>query len=219
MSRAGAYACVYFKGKRIRLRHWGSPDAKTAYANFVLDLQSSRSSVGNRKRKKDSQNAVLVSELANDFYIQVASKMDKTECAHFKMVIRYLTEVYGGLVANAFSPKKLKRVREQMVKRGTLCRKMINRYIDRIIRIFSWGVVEEVVRPRVVHSLREVRSLRQGAVGTHDNPEREPISDSVVRRTLPFMSPTVRAMVQVRYSWQAVSFPAARSTRMVRRYE
>ena len=84
-----------------------------------------------------------------------------------------------------------------MVNVGTLCRKSVNDYVRRIISIFAWGVEEETVNPIVVHALREVKALQKGEPGTFDNPPRQEVSDDVVKRTLPFMSPTVAAMTQV----------------------
>jgi len=78
-----------------------------------------------------------------------------------------------------------------------MCRNHINDYARRIIRVFSWGVQEELVKPDVVAALREVKSLRKGEEGTHDNPPRKPVSVDAVRRTLAGASPTVSAMIQV----------------------
>jgi len=84
-----------------------------------------------------------------------------------------------------------------MIETGRMCRSHINDYTRRVIRVFSWGVQEELVEPDIVAALREVKSLRKGEEGTHDNPPRKPVSVDVVRRTLPGASPTVSAMIQV----------------------
>jgi integrase len=84
-----------------------------------------------------------------------------------------------------------------MVRAGTLCRSQINKHIGRIARIFTWGVEEEVVPSNIVHALQAVKDLRKGEQGTYDNPPREEVPDDVVKRTLPFMSPTVAAMVKL----------------------
>ena len=84
-----------------------------------------------------------------------------------------------------------------MVETGRLCRKTVNDYTRRIVQMFSWGCEEEYVDSSVVNALREVKSLRKGEPGTFDNPPRKEVADDIVRRTLPFMSPTVAAMVQL----------------------
>jgi integrase len=45
--------------------------------------------------------------------------------------------------------------------------------------------------------LKAVKALRKGDKGTFEHEERQPVPDDVVRRTLPFMPPTLRAMIQL----------------------
>ena len=139
----------------------------------------------------------LVSELAADYLKYVTPRLDNSHILHFRYTIGYLIGTYGDIFVNEFSPKKLKTVRSRMVETGRLCRKTVNDYTRRIVQMFSWGCEEEYVDPTVVGALREVKSLRKGEPGTFDNPPRREVSDDVVQRTLPFMSPTVAAMVQI----------------------
>jgi integrase len=74
---------------------------------------------------------------------------------------------------------------------------LVNKYANFIIFIFGWGVENELVPETTWRALKAVKSLPQGYPGTFDNEEREPVSDDVIRRTLPFMPPTLRAMVIV----------------------
>jgi integrase len=125
--------------------------------------------------------------------------MGKVDYLNFKYAVGYLAEVYGELAVNEFSPKKLKLVRSQMVKAGTLCRDTVNRYTKYIKRIFAWGVEEEFVNANVSHGLRVVKALREGEEGTFDHAEREAVPNDVIDATLPFMPPTVAAIVQVQW--------------------
>jgi integrase len=93
------------------------------------------------------------------------------------------------------TPKKLRTVREQMVKTGRLCRKTINGYITQLVRIFSWGCEEELVSPSTAGALKILKPLPKGEPSTFDHPKRRNVSDAVIRRTLPFLSATVAAMV------------------------
>ena len=65
--------------------------------------------------------------------------------------------------------------------------------------MFSLGVEEEVCNVQTVAALREVKTLRKGAAGTFDNPPRQAVPDEVVRQTLPFLTPTLQAMVQLQW--------------------
>jgi integrase len=74
---------------------------------------------------------------------------------------------------------------------------MVNDYIRRIVSIFEWGVENELVQETTYRTLKTVKALPEGHPGTFENPAREHVPDEVIKRTLPFMPPTVSAMVQV----------------------
>jgi hypothetical protein len=194
LTRSGNYACVYYGGQRHRLGIWGSPEAKIAYTRFIAELQASPVTIGVTQQPGAD---VLIAELAAGYFKSIQDRMHPSHISHFKVTIGHLVEMYGDIPVNAFSPKKLKAVRNQMVRSGELCRKVVNDYISRIVQIFSWGVGEELVLPNTIAALREVKSLRKGELGTFDNPPRKEVPDDVVQRTLPYMSPTVRAMVMI----------------------
>ena len=117
---------------------------------------------------------------------------------HFRLAAKWvLKSGYGDCPVNEFTPKKLKAVRENMIKGGTLCRKQINAYKNYIIRFFRWAGEEEMLdKPDVVTALRCVRNLRKGEFGTRDNPKTVGVPYDVVLRTLPFLLPIIQAMVR-----------------------
>ena len=195
MYRDRNQAVSKYKGKRIYHGAWGTPEAEKSYKRFIAALLESPT----LPLRIDKDTDVLISELADAFLESIESRMDRTEYKHFKYAIGYLADVYGELAVNEFSPKKLKVARAQMVKTGTLCRRTINRYIGKIRRIFTWGVSEEIVQSNVADALKAVKDLRTGEEGTFDHPEREAVPEWVIATTLPFLSPTLAAMVQVQW--------------------
>ena len=194
MCRDRNQAFSWYKGERVYHGVWGSPEAEKNYKRFIAALLENPILP---LRDSKTGSSALVSELAAGFLDNVESRTNRTDFLHFKTAIGYLIGIYGELSVDEFSPKKLKVVRNQMVKAGTLCRRMVNSYTARIIRIFTWGVEEEYINPNVVAALREVKNLQKGEQGTFDNPPREDVPDDVIKRTLPFMSPTVAAMVKL----------------------
>jgi len=178
----------WHNGKRIYHGVWGSPEAEKSYRRFIAALLESPA----LPLRIDKDTDVLVSELADAFLGQHESRMGKADYTNFQYAVGYLA-------VNEFSPKKLKEVRSKMVKAGTLCRSTVNRYIKYIKRIFAWGVEEELVNANVGLGLRAVKALREGEEGTFDHPEREAVPYEVVAATLPFLPPTVAAMVQLQW--------------------
>ena len=194
-------AFAWHKGKRVYFGVAGTDEADRNYNQFIHSLTRAPTvSVPDASQRGGSRagtHSTLVSELAADYLKYVTPRLDNSHILHFKYTIGYLIGTYGDLFVNDFSPKKLKTVRSRMVETGRLCRKTVNDYTRRIVQIFSWGCEEEWVDPTVVAALREVKSLRKGEPGTFDNPPRKEVPDDVVLQTLPFMSPTVAAMVQI----------------------
>ena len=142
-------------------------EAEKSYRRFIAAL--SEGPVLPPQVGKDGGDS-LISEIATAFLAHIESRnMDKTDLGHFKTAIGYLVETYGELSGNEFSPKKLKAVRSQMVKAGTLCRNTVNKYTKYIKRIFSWGVEEELVNANIGLGLRAVKALREGEEGTFDH--------------------------------------------------
>jgi hypothetical protein len=181
-------------GQRIYHGVYGSQEAKQAYKRFIAALLENPTLPPVR-----SSEDILVSELCNAFMQYHASRLHESHVVHFGLTIGFLVELYGDIAVDELSPKKLKTVRRQMVKTGRLCRNQINDYMRRIVRIFRWGVEEELVRGATWDALKAVNALRKGEEGTFDHPPRQPVPIDVVRRTLPFLPPTVAAMVQLHY--------------------
>jgi integrase len=114
------------------------------------------------------------------------------------VVLDFLAPLCGdGTPVDGFKPSLLKKVREEIVKSRRFCRRTANRCVNSIITIFRWGVENDLVLETTWRALKAVRPLQKGDLGTFEHEERQPVPDDVVRRTLPFMPPTLRAMVQL----------------------
>jgi len=187
-------AVVYSNGRPHYLGRHGSPESKVAYARFVSELQANPAFSPSK-----GEEHVNVSELTAAFLDYAKSSIDKISYGHCRVIILdFLNKLYGdGTPVDDFKPSCLKLVREEMIRSGRLSRKTINDHIRRLIRIFAWGVENDMVQETVWNALKAVKLLSEGHPGTFENEERQPVSDDVIRRTLPFMPPTVRAMVIV----------------------
>ena len=202
---------VWLDGKRHYLSANGRKDAEVKRKQFLANLWLGNSPIpsGTGRRSPPVQErggsppqaiesgGMLVAELADAFLEHHALRLSKTEVQNYKYAIGYLVELFGSLPVNEITPKKLRSVRDLMVQSGRLCRKTVNGFVTRLVRVFTWGCEEEWVGANVAGALKMIKHLPQGELGTFDHEEREPVSDDVIRRTLPFMPPTLRAMVQI----------------------
>ena len=192
--RSGKYAVVYQHGKRIYLGDYGSQESQVAYSRFVAEIQASPVLILTR-----GETNITVKELATTFLDYAKVNTSPTDYSFIRVIVLdFLVKLYGdGTLVDEFTPKCLKLVREEMVKSRRFCRKIVNRCVNSIISIFVWGVENELVPETTWRALKAVKSLQAGYPGTYENKERDPVPDDIIRRTLPFMPPTLRAMVQL----------------------
>jgi integrase len=78
-----------------------------------------------------------------------------------------------------------------------LCRTTINQRIGCIKRILKWAVSEQLVPPGVYHGLQAVDGLRRGRSAAKEAEPVRPVPDVHVDAVLPFLPPTVAAMVRL----------------------
>jgi integrase len=187
------YAAVYRNGKTIYLGIYGSPESKIAYARFVAELKADTTPY-----TPDNKEHITVQALVLSFLDHVKGTITPQSYGHHRSAIRALLKLYGNdtLVGN-FTPSCLKLFRQELINSKRLCRKMVNDHTRRIVSMFTWGVSEELVKPHTEAALKAVKPLPKGYPGTFDHPEREDVPDDIIIRTLPFMPPTIQAMVKV----------------------
>ena len=192
-SKLKQYAVVYFQGKIHYLGSYGSPESKAAYARFVAE-----SRVDPILLQPQEGETVTIPDLVAAFFEHAKPTLDDATFGHYRTIAGdFLLKLYGDAAVDDFKPRSLKLVRSEMIQSRRFCRNVINAYTRRIVSLFHWGVSEELVNPNTHLALKAVKSLPKGYPGTYDNPEREEVPDEVIKRTLPFLAPTVAAMVQV----------------------
>ena len=198
-TKVNGRAAVYYGGKTHYLGGlYGSPESKVAYARFIAELEA-KPTVPTSSASGEGPFAATVSELAAAFLDHAKANINPTDYAHYRtIVLDFLDKLYGdNTPVESFTPRCLKLIRDEMIRSRRFCRNIINKYIKFTVSIFGWGVENELAAETTWRALKAVKSLQKGHEGTFDHKEREAVPDSVVIRTLPFMPPTLRAMVQL----------------------
>jgi integrase len=128
------------------------------------------------------------------------------ELANCRLALRPLVHLYGGLAAADLGPLKLKAVRELMVvgyshpdygRQQPLSRGQVNSRVQRVLRVYRWGVGEELVPVAVFQALKAVPGLPKGRSAARETEPVLPVAEGVVERTLPHLRAGPRAMVRV----------------------
>ena len=147
-----------------------------------------------------TSEVITVKELIAKFYQYAQSHYRKNgkstgTAEGFRPALRPPKKMYGGIRVSDFGPKSLKTLQQAMIKDG-LSRRYINDNIERIRRVFRWGVSEELVPVSVFRGLGTVAGLAKGRSGARETAPIGPVSDHDVEATLPFLPPIVADMVK-----------------------
>jgi integrase len=76
-------------------------------------------------------------------------------------------------------------------------RKNINRAVNRIRGMFKWAAASELAPASVHHGLMAVAGLKVGRCEARETEPIQPVADSIVDAVLPFLTSTVKAMIQL----------------------
>jgi integrase len=119
-----------------------------------------------------------------------------SEVASILSAAKVLKQMYGRDPVNDFGPLRLQAVQQSMI-RANWTRSNINKQAQRIVRMFRWGVSQELVRPDVAQALRDVQGLHKGRTEARESAPVRPVEDSVVNATLEHLPATVADMVRL----------------------
>lgn len=181
-------AVVTLDGRDVYLGVHGTPASRKAYDRAVAEWLANG-------RKLVSVAPVTVAELVVRYLAFVDARYRSKEPQNIRLAIRPARELYGTVPVVEFGPLALKAVRKGMVD-ADVCRTLVNRRVQAIVRMFKWGVAEELVPSATWEALRSVEGLRRGVVDARESDPVKPVPDADVDETLPFLARHVRAMVE-----------------------
>ena len=200
LHRAKNLAYVRLEGRMIYLGRAESSASRERYRRVVAEwLATGRPP---RRAAHDESDSSTIADLvaahlrwARSYYL-AADGTPSSGLGPVEAAAKFLCELYGSRPASEFGPVALRAVRQAMIT-ARLCRNVINQRIACIKRIFRWGVAEELVAPAVLQALAAVEPLRSGRSGARETPPVAPVPDPHVEAILPFLPPTLRAMVRL----------------------
>jgi len=187
---------VRLDGRRHYLGRHDLPETKARYDRLIAEWLAS-----GRRSPVDSSDPTII-ELC-EAYLKYAEtyyrKPDGTATGtHWKYVsiVRILNRLYGNVTAATFTPQNLKTARHAMIQSG-MARRTVNERVNLIRAMFRWAVSEGMVPVAVHTALTTLAGLRYGRSEAPEGKPVKPVADSTIDATLPHLSPTVRAMVEL----------------------
>lgn len=191
--KARGLAVVTLGGKDFYCGKFGSQESRREYDRVVGEWLAA-----GRPQVVGSANTLTMAELlvrymrfAEGYYLPPSREIEGITLA-----LRPLKQQYGHTLAADFGPLSLRAVRDGWVRAG-LARKHINARVGKIRRLFKFAVSHELVPPGVLDGLRAVEPLTFGHTTAVETAPRDAVPEQVFRATLPHVSPTVRAMLEL----------------------
>jgi integrase len=214
---------VVLDGKYLYCGPSGSAEARQKYDRLIAEwLANGRALPPSQPDKTD----LTIDDLLLAYWTFVKTYYVKdgrptSEQDTIRQALRFVRKLYGPTPAAAFTPLALKAVRQTMIDhpithrvkvtdektgeirledrvlRYGLSRRVINKQIGRIKRMFSWAVENELVPASVHRALARVKGLRKDKTGAREKEPVKPVADAHVQAVLPFVPPMIRTMILV----------------------
>lgn len=191
-------AVVTLSGQDFYCGPWGSKTAMAEYDRLVAEW------LARSRRAKESiaeQGGITVVRLCVCYmkhcrgYYRKDGKLT-SEVGAVRSAVKVLQQLYGREPVAEFDTLKLQAVQQAMIRLGW-ARKSINAKIQRIVRMFKWGVAQKLVSVQLLHSLREVEGLHQGRTAARDPDKVRPVEEAAVQATLAHLPQIVADMVRL----------------------
>jgi integrase len=154
------------------------------------------------KSQKTDLTISTVAELANaylnyvrKYYVDAQGNMTQ-EPANIEYALKPLIELYPAISIESFGPLMLKNVREKMIQ-SDWSRKVINKRIGHIRRMFKWAVSEQIIPAMVLFSLQSIEGLKRGRCSARETGRILPVEEKHVLAVLPYMPKTLADMIQL----------------------
>ncbi|MBC7821687.1 MAG: site-specific integrase [Planctomycetaceae bacterium] len=195
LHKATGQARVRINGKKdVYLGKFGSPESREKYEQVIADWFASNGDPSQNNLTIDDL-AILFFAFAENYYRRENGE-PTGEVNNLRYSLRPLIRLFGNTRIRDFGPIKLKAVREELVKAGH-CRTHINSQINRIRRVFRWGVENEHVPSPVYQALAAVAGLKAGRSKAIEAARVLPVPEETVNATIPHLPVVVADMVRL----------------------
>jgi integrase len=195
--RASGQAIVSLNGRDFYLGPWGTKASRLEYDRLIGEwLQHGR------QLQPDAENEGLTIVELIAPYLHFAERYYRkgnrttSEIYGVRSALRYVKLLYGRKPCTEFGPIALQAVRDRMIADG-LARGTINDYVDRIRRMFRWGVSQQLIPAVLADALASVPGLRKGYTDAKETKRVRAVNDATVQATLLHLPEVVGDMVRV----------------------
>lgn len=220
LHRTTGHARVLINGTTHWLGPWGSPQAQLKYDRLVAAyIASGRQSVEAATAPPAPPTPPAADLTIGELCLRWLADIKDTRGAGYKRSSTYVGALaatralrpVATMPAAQFGPARLLEVRKAFAATRTIrrnkqgeivvdkprTRRYVNDTVQRIVQMFSWAAVRELIPGDKPAALRELKPLRRGELCTTvDTPRRQAVDDQRVQAVLGHLRPPMRALVQ-----------------------
>ncbi|WP_037201815.1 tyrosine-type recombinase/integrase [Rhodopirellula baltica] len=198
-------ARVYLDGRYFYLGPHDSPESHARYFALCKIYQENGCKMPEDCETHPDEDAAITVRCVTADYLSFAAKKYASSPERYerqKRLCDMVDKEYGDLPAVDFGPRRLSQLRDLLVasknRRGRHnTRVYINDQVRTIVRVFKHGVARELVPATVLNALEALSPLVEGESVATESVAREPVDIEAVRETAEYLSPVLKAMVQV----------------------
>jgi len=200
--KASGQAVVHLNGRDRYLGRYGSKESRACYQRLLSEWKVTHGLnveawIPDPLQRADLRICELLAAYLEHAITYYRKNGESTgEFENMKLAVKPLNEMFESELITNFGPLKLKLVRDRMVGSG-LCRNQVNSRINRIRRVFKWGVENELVEPSILQALQAVAPLKRGRTNAKERPSVKPVSEEHVQKVIELATSPVRAMVEL----------------------
>ncbi|MGN6725153.1 MAG: tyrosine-type recombinase/integrase, partial [Tepidisphaeraceae bacterium] len=188
--KASGQACVKLSGRTIYLGPHGTRLSRDNYDRVVSEWLAA----GRTFPQDNGSHVVTIAEVLLAF--NNSNAIPPSQRHSYKSVMKIIARLYGTTAVEDFGPRALLAVQEQMIRAGWN-RQTCNTRLYLARRIFKWGVSRQLVPAGVYEALKTVDGLEARLEAAPEPKAVQAVAVEHVEACLPFMSPTVAAMVKL----------------------
>jgi integrase len=198
--KASGQAVVTLDGRDRYLGTYGTQESYSNYEQLVakwLAMQKTPEVCSTGCLFDDLRVCELLAaylDFAKSYYVKNGRQTG--EYVNLIHAVEPLTQLFSESRVSDFRPRDLKVVRQMMVD-NDLSRKVINQRINRIRRIFKWGVENDFVESSVLHALQAIAPLKAGRTNAKERAAIGPVPQEHVDVVIPLATRQVGAMIRV----------------------
>ena len=189
-----------YRGKTYWFGKYGTDESRRRYKRFLEQIEVAEDVADSAPLT--AVDSLTVAELAcaylqfaQRYYVNKHGEPTKEQVG-VTAAVDMADAAFGVELACKVGPRIFTAFQERLIDDGH-SRSYINKVVGRVKRMFKWACQQEILPGEVYHRLACVTGLRFGRTRAPEAEEVTPVPDDVVQATLPWLSPIVRAMVQV----------------------